>query len=196
MDWNAIQALGEIVAAVGVVATLIYVGRQIRDNTLTAQSSAVLKCAELMHTGRGSVALNADMATVYLTALSGEPTEDEVLALRQRLLWCDISRVHEAIYFQHRTGHLPDEIWDSWQEEMRIVWTTPGGRAAVVAFDNKWLHPSFAQYLRTMQVEIGIAYTAQFRVRWMNAVLAERAELRAAMASSTSEPAELVSAGG
>ena len=43
MNWNAIGAMGEILGAVGVIITLIYLARQIRQNTratrlATAQS--------------------------------------------------------------------------------------------------------------------------------------------------------------
>lgn len=194
MDWNALQAVAEVVAAAGVVATLLYVARQIRDATFATQSSAVVRCAEMMQSARSQVLLNDDIAAIYVGALSGRPVDNALHAVRQRLLLCDLSRVHEAIYFQHATGHLPDTIWTSWQEELRMVWSTPGGRAALVAFDNKWLDPAFAEYLGTLQNETDALYMESFRQRWAKALVDEQDRLRP---SATVPPANevLLSAG-
>ncbi len=40
MNWDAISAIGEIVGAIAVVVTLIYLGRQIRQGTKATQVSA------------------------------------------------------------------------------------------------------------------------------------------------------------
>ena len=39
MNWDAISGIAELVGAAGVIVSLIYVGIQIRQNTLTAQAS-------------------------------------------------------------------------------------------------------------------------------------------------------------
>ena len=40
MNWEAIGAVGEVLGAVGVIATLGYLAVQIRQNTRTVKSSA------------------------------------------------------------------------------------------------------------------------------------------------------------
>jgi hypothetical protein len=41
LDWEAVGAIGEIVGAVGVLATLIYLAAQIRDNTRSLQAASL-----------------------------------------------------------------------------------------------------------------------------------------------------------
>ena len=41
MNWDAVGAIGEIVGAAAVIATLIYLGKQIRDSARAARSAAV-----------------------------------------------------------------------------------------------------------------------------------------------------------
>ena len=41
MNWEAIGAVGEVVGAIAVVATLVYLATQIRQNTKTVKNSSV-----------------------------------------------------------------------------------------------------------------------------------------------------------
>jgi len=41
VDWNAIGAIGEVVGATGVIATLIYLSVQIRQNTKAVRGAAL-----------------------------------------------------------------------------------------------------------------------------------------------------------
>ena len=41
MNWEIMGALGEIVGGFGVVLSLLYLARQITDNTLSNQSAAI-----------------------------------------------------------------------------------------------------------------------------------------------------------
>jgi hypothetical protein len=40
MDWNAIGALSQIVSTVGVIASLLYLARQMKQSTATARAAA------------------------------------------------------------------------------------------------------------------------------------------------------------
>jgi len=40
MDWTAIGAMAELFGAVAVVASLLYVGLQVKQNTIAARASA------------------------------------------------------------------------------------------------------------------------------------------------------------
>lgn len=171
MDWTAIQAIAEIVAAFAVVASLLYLARQVRDGAASSQAAAVLHSAELMHRERALLWTDGDNAQTYVIALSATEPGSFIMDVRQRMFWCDVSRVHEAIFYQHEAGHLPASVWHSWQEEIRMVWSTPGGRAALVAFDSKWLSPSFAKYVESVQLQTPIDYMEKFRQRWSRAVL-------------------------
>ena len=42
MNWEVMGALGEIIGGLGVVLSLLYLARQIVDNTLSNQSAAAL----------------------------------------------------------------------------------------------------------------------------------------------------------
>ena len=46
MNWDAIGAIAETLGAVGVIASLVYLATQIRQNTSTVRSSAASSLAE------------------------------------------------------------------------------------------------------------------------------------------------------
>ena len=52
MNWEAIQAVAELSAAVGVLLSLVYVGLQVRQNTAALQAGTVARSSELMQRTR------------------------------------------------------------------------------------------------------------------------------------------------
>ena len=50
MNWDAIGAIAELVGAVGVIATLVYLARQINQNTSTVRSAAAAAHAQANQT--------------------------------------------------------------------------------------------------------------------------------------------------
>ena len=71
MNWDAIQAVAELSAAVGVLLSLIYVGFQVRQNTAALQAGTVARSSELMQRTRLKLWGDADGARVWDQALSG-----------------------------------------------------------------------------------------------------------------------------
>lgn len=51
MNWEAIGAVGEIVGAAAVVATLLYLGRQVRDNSRQVKLNTTQSYASLVQDG-------------------------------------------------------------------------------------------------------------------------------------------------
>ena len=48
MNWDAIAAVGELVGAVGVVVSLLYLASQVRQNTLTMRATSAASAAQSM----------------------------------------------------------------------------------------------------------------------------------------------------
>jgi hypothetical protein len=85
MNWAAVGAIGEVAGAVAVVATLFYLGRQIRQNSDSlnrsndyARANAIQQANS--HYGQvfAELVRDAELASIYQRALAGEsldPTE-------------------------------------------------------------------------------------------------------------------------
>ncbi len=83
-------ALGEFVGALAVVATLIYLALQIRQNSAMLEQNhefsraSILQESNVMYsTFRGLIAGDAGLARIYHRALSEEALEDDEAILRK-----------------------------------------------------------------------------------------------------------------
>ena len=69
MDWEAIGAIAEALAAVGVIATLVYLARQIRTNTNAVQSAAAQSVHENFAVWYRMLASEAELSRIITNGL-------------------------------------------------------------------------------------------------------------------------------
>jgi hypothetical protein len=124
MNWEAIGAIGEVSGAVAVVATLIYLAKQIRQSNKAAETSAIQ-----------SFFSTSDSIAVGLGALGGvgrrgfgdwdRLSADDKTAVASYL--CDVgSKIHMGFQLWER-GVLDDTIYESWESTMVSMLLTRGG---------------------------------------------------------------------
>ena len=178
MNWDAIQAIAELSAAVGVLLSLAYVGLQVRQNTAALRAGTVARSSELMQRTRMKLWGDADAAGIWEPAMSGTEVEDRTSQLRVRHLMVSLARDHEAVFYQHLMGQLPEPIWEGWIGEMRLVWCSPGGMDALAALRVGLLSAPFVEFLDAQIEASSEPPLLQLRSRWNEAakLRRERAE--------------------
>lgn len=136
MNWEALGAIGEIVGAMGVVATLIYLSIQIRQNTqqqkkneLAAQAAAVNGSAEALRDARRDIYQDSELSIIWMQGMAQPDELSENEYTRYRLM---IQNTIDGIWDIHsRTAvaGVSPEIWESLgvKAVQRIV-STQGGR--------------------------------------------------------------------
>jgi hypothetical protein len=70
MNWEAIGAIAELLGAIGVIASLVYLATQIRSNTLVTRAES--RRQENEEPYMFSIIENADVARVWLAGLTSE----------------------------------------------------------------------------------------------------------------------------
>jgi len=70
MNWDAIGAIGEIVGAVAVIATLVYLAIQIRDSARASRSAAVTDATTAMQAFYQELGSNPKASQLFLNALT------------------------------------------------------------------------------------------------------------------------------
>jgi hypothetical protein len=111
MDWDAIGAIGEIVGAIAVFGSLIFLGIQIKSQNRESRFAAMHEISEAF---RDSISQSVDPAIAQILVKAGQGfdsiSDSEKLVVTgfvQRLM-----RVWEESFHQHQQGRLPDRIWD------------------------------------------------------------------------------------
>ncbi len=70
MNWEAIGAIGEIVGAIAVIATLIYIATQVKDSARAARSAAVTDAATAMQAFYQELGSNRQISELWLEAMT------------------------------------------------------------------------------------------------------------------------------
>jgi hypothetical protein len=116
MQWDAIGAVGEIVGALAVVATLFYLARQIRYNSKVSKAdmskdlflatrSATLDLARDPDLAR----LNADIRGI-----------GDVQLLKRVSFYQSFFRLYELVYTLHRQDLVDEGIFESYLRMIRV----------------------------------------------------------------------------
>lgn len=145
MNWDAIGAIGEILGALGVIITLIYLASQIRHNTKVARASTRQAISDSTAGMLTDLTKDADMGDIVVRAFNSEPlTKLESFRLHAR---CFRDFKHwENFYYQKREGLLPDEEWIGYRENLKLILSAPPHR-------NYWTLES-SLYSKSFQSEV------------------------------------------
>lgn len=128
MSLEDLGNVGEFVAAVAVVVSLIYLAVQIRQNTRAVRSasyqSIVNTANDLGHNftqvpGFTALFLQGGMDPSKLS-------EEQLGTLTAHLV--GMFRFYENVFYQHQEGMIDPKLWPGWQHDMLIWFDLPGFR--------------------------------------------------------------------
>ena len=147
MNWEAIGAIGEVAGAVAVVATMIYLAAQIRENTksnLTASHQALTQAsAHLASQTSGDAGLARISAKANSQGLS---VLDEEEATRFAALCSQTFVLFETAFLLHANGSIDAGFFESKLESLSDLLLTKG-MMEMWAVQRRWQEPVFRQYV-------------------------------------------------
>jgi len=111
MNWEALGALGEIVGALAVIVTLVYLSIQIRQNTKGSRVAAVQAASENSSRFSEMIAADRELGEVFWRGLRNPDSLDPP-ETRQFLSALNVFIRREAVsFYLHKEGVMPDELW-------------------------------------------------------------------------------------
>ena len=129
MNWEAIGAIGEIVGALGVIISLIYLATQIKRSDQTARAESLQSVLD-GYRDRSVVPsfMNPEIPDLFAKGLTHfeelEPSE------KRRFFYLfaeNIFQTQQAMQLFHR-GLLPKVDYDAWLYYIATLVQTPGGK--------------------------------------------------------------------
>jgi hypothetical protein len=131
LNWDAVSAVAELVAAVAVVASLLYLAAQIRQNTrqsrLTAQQATVHEIGRALQ----AQAQSREWADLLLRGLRDLDALDRVEKTQFLSHIGHILRVYESAYFHYLGGTLDTRFWQGFERAITDVLSYPGMQTAL-----------------------------------------------------------------
>lgn len=115
MNWSAVGAVGEVLGAVAVVLSLIYVAVQVKQNTKALRGAATANAIASLRDWNRELIANPSVARIW-----GQGVEDmEGLDADGRAQFITLAfnlfKTMEDMHFQFRQGSMDPEVWDGWE---------------------------------------------------------------------------------
>ena len=113
MNWDAIGAVGEILGAVAVLFTLIYLARQIKQNTQEVRSSNYHAITGSFNAINMIVAQNAELARVFKLGNDSFSSMSEEEQTQYNFLMHSAFRVMDVLHYQSHHGTGDTTLWEA-----------------------------------------------------------------------------------
>lgn len=126
MSLEDLGNLGEFIAALAVVVSLVYLAVQIRQNTRSVRVSSYQVAVSSIADWSREVSLSSDASRIYAVGLR-DPDQlnpDETLRLYFQLI--SLFRNYENLFYQHHQGMIDDSAWAGWAYHMVRSYWSPG----------------------------------------------------------------------
>jgi len=140
MNWEAISAVSEIVGAVAVVISLIYVAAQIRQNTKMMRATAKQGLTEA---SQNLIYTAIDKSEEWVKLTTGDDASTREEDARMSLMVRAMLRGFESQCYQYESGLIEDDEWRALQTAIKDLCSLPG-------FNKYWqqLKPHMSERLK------------------------------------------------
>lgn len=126
MSLETVNSIAQIVAAIGVIASLFYLAAQIRQNTKSQRSVVVDSLTSSLIALLGPQSYDPTLMRSFAAAVDdwhGATVEDRTRAVATLFI---TFKLFENAWFQRRQGTLDPEQWEGWELHMRVYYHRPG----------------------------------------------------------------------
>ena len=120
----------QLLGGIGVIASLIYVAIQIRNNSRAVRAAAYQQLSASIAGLWAELGRNQELCAFALRGSDDFSALTRIEKARYRFFLMSFLRNIENGWFQHRIGTLKEEDWQTIAADLDSLFTTPGARAA------------------------------------------------------------------
>ncbi len=118
--------IGEFVAAIAVIVSLLYLAAQIRQNSRLLRSSAFQAAEQSAAHSLGLIAGNSHVAKLLRVAQESYQDLNEDEKLQAHALFMKTFAGYEALFYQYRDGAIDPDLWEGRRKMMLTLLAVPG----------------------------------------------------------------------
>ncbi|MEH6636154.1 MAG: hypothetical protein V7700_11570 [Halioglobus sp.] len=127
MNWDAIAAVAEIVAAIGVIVSLLYLALQTRKNTKELARSNSRQTYADHATALRPLVESAELCDLFVKGQESRGSLEVSERYRFDLAMANWLQAVEQAFADHRVGNYPVEFMNSHTNNVPAFLNTPGG---------------------------------------------------------------------
>ncbi len=116
MKDNRMRRFGNYLSAAAVTLSLVFVGLEIRNNTIAARGATMQAISDVSSTMMVQISLDEDFAAILVRVFNGAVASDFSPVENQQLNMNLVGYVRnlENTFLQHREGLVPDAVFESY----------------------------------------------------------------------------------
>ena len=127
MSIQDLGSIGELLAALATLATLIYLAVQVRQNTRALKSATFQNITSEMSRNVEPISVNADLAAIMVKGMPDPDSLKPEERLRLASVFVASFRRMESVFVQSKLGSIDDELKEGFETSMASLLTTPFG---------------------------------------------------------------------
>ena len=146
MNWEAISAIGQIVGALAVVISLIYLAREIRRNARAER----LASTDSLNRWLGELVAHPHVRELYYRGIHDFESLKGADIVGFSMLMDQLFYIHQELYYQRLEGHLDPRLWHWTEAPMRESIGYPGIQVWWRSRSH-WFGEEFAKFIDQLQ---------------------------------------------
>jgi hypothetical protein len=151
VNWEAISAIGQMVGAIAVVISLIYLATEVRSNARATRQAAMRSTVDSLNRFALQITGNAELAELRNRGYHDfESLEGADLARFNSYMHAMFRTVEDA-YYQHLEGHFDPHIWRGLEAVQRDLHACPGVQAWWRSRSHWFGGEEFAKFINQQQ---------------------------------------------
>jgi hypothetical protein len=147
MSLQDLGNIGEFVAAIGVIVSLIYLAVQIRQNTRTVRAAAFQQVVDSLADFTSSLSRDRELIEIVIKGNADFDSLDEVERTRFDFAFISFFRRAENVVVQTEYGTLSADTWTGFRETLKSSLRAPG-LFEWWSHRRQRFHPSFQKFMR------------------------------------------------
>ena len=124
--WEAIGAIGEIVGALAVVLTLVYLAIQLRLNTKSTNSNSSNNVMEGFNAFNTTLFSDPELVRIYYLGLQAPDSLSPDQQQQFGHMAACLMNIYRNLYHQYAGGTFQEQYWMPWAREAQQLMGTPG----------------------------------------------------------------------
>ena len=163
MNWDAIGAIAELLGAIGVMGTLLYLAVEMRKNTTATQQqnhhTIVTRRSELFE----SWSHDKEISALIVTGWAGEDL-DPIDAMR--FVWAMMNWMGhlQDVFKQYRAGTIERDVWEAEKQSLGATFGQPGF-VSWWSEASQYYMPEFVEAIESVEAVDLVAFNRETR-KW------------------------------
>lgn len=121
-------SIAEIIGGLAVIVGLIFVGLELRQNTLMQRVTATQTLVVDYETAIDAIGQDTETACIYVRGINSLDNLNGIERYRFYILWFHILRAAEQLHYYSLEGMVDQRIWRGFQRQLDEVVRYPGVR--------------------------------------------------------------------